>query len=94
MKVYNIFIYYKIHFKDLDMYKHFLKRVFDFIVALIGIIVAAIPMLFIAIAIKVESKGPLFLNNSELERMGKYIGCINSDLCALAQSSRKAGFIA
>ena len=53
------------------MYKHFLKRVFDFIVALIGIIVAAIPMLFIAIAIKVESKGPVIFKQERIGRNGK-----------------------
>ena len=40
------------------MYRYFLKRVFDIVLSLVGLIVALIPMLFIAIAIKIDSKGP------------------------------------
>lgn len=41
------------------MYKCFLKRLFDIICSLLGIIILAIPMLIIAIAIKIDSKGPV-----------------------------------
>ncbi len=50
------------------MYKHFLKRVFDFLVSLIAIIVLAVPMLILAIAIKCDSKGPVFFKQ---KRIGK-----------------------
>lgn len=51
------------------MYKYFLKRIFDFIFALIGIIVLAIPMLVVSIIIKCDDKGPaLFIQ----KRVGKY----------------------
>ena len=50
------------------MYKHFLKRVFDFILSLLGIIVLALPMLIIAIVIKCDSKGPVFFKQ---KRVGK-----------------------
>lgn len=53
------------------MYKHFFKRVFDFFIALIGIIIAAIPMLFIAIAIKCDSKGPVIFKQERIGRKGK-----------------------
>ncbi len=50
------------------MYKHFLKRVFDFIMASLGIVLLSIPMLIIAIAIKTTSKGPVFFKQ---KRVGK-----------------------
>lgn len=49
------------------MYKY-IKRIFDFIIALMMLIVLLIPMIIIAIAIKLEDKGPaLFMQ----ERTGK-----------------------
>lgn len=41
------------------MYKT-IKRILDFIMSFIGIVVLAIPMIFIAIWIKLDSKGPVF----------------------------------
>ena len=40
------------------MYKHFFKRVIDLFISLCGIIVLIIPMLVIAIIIKLDSHGP------------------------------------
>lgn len=40
------------------MYKHFFKRVIDLFISLCGIIVLIIPMLVIAIIIKLDSPGP------------------------------------
>ena len=42
-----------------NMYKYFFKRFFDIIFSFLGLIVAALPMLIIAIAIKIDSKGPV-----------------------------------
>lgn len=50
------------------MYKHFLKRVFDFIMASFGIIFLSLPMLIIALAIKLDSRGPVFFKQ---KRVGK-----------------------
>lgn len=44
----------------LNGYKIFLKQAFDFIVALLILIIISIPMLLIAIAVKLTSKGPVF----------------------------------
>ena len=41
------------------MYKHFFKRIIDIVLSGFGIIVLAIPMLAIAVAIKLDSKGPV-----------------------------------
>lgn len=48
------------------MYNHFLKRLIDFILALCGIIVLAIPMLIIAIAVKCDSKGPVLFRQKRI----------------------------
>ena len=44
------------------------KRVMDFILAFVLLVVAAIPMVIIAIAIKIEDGGPIFYKS---KRMGK-----------------------
>ena len=50
------------------MYKHFLKRVIDIFVSFVGILVLLFPMAVIAIAIKCDSKGPVFFKQ---KRVGK-----------------------
>ncbi len=51
------------------MYKHFLKRLIDFVLALCGIIVLAIPMIVVAIVVKCDSKGPVLFKQ---KRIGIY----------------------
>ena len=48
------------------MYKHFFKRFFDIIISLIGIIVCSPILLIIAIAIKLESKGPIIFKQKRI----------------------------
>ncbi len=48
------------------MYKKFLKRLFDIALATGGIIVLAVPMGIIAIAIKADSKGPIFFKQKRV----------------------------
>ena len=50
------------------MYRHFLKRVIDSILAICGLLVCSIPMMIIAIFIKLDSKGPVLFRQI---RMGK-----------------------
>ncbi len=52
------------------MYQHVIKRLFDFILALVLLILAAIPMAIVAICIKIEDGGPVIYKS---KRMGK--GC-------------------
>lgn len=40
------------------MYKHFVKRLLDIVISTIGIIVLAIPMLIVALIVKIDSPGP------------------------------------
>lgn len=48
------------------MYSHFVKRFFDLILALLGIIILSVPMVFLAIAIKCDSKGPVFFKQKRI----------------------------
>ncbi len=50
------------------MYKLFLKRLFDVVFSLIGIAVLALPLLLIAVAVKIDSRGPVFFGQ---KRVGK-----------------------
>ena len=50
------------------MYKLFVKRAFDIILSGLGIIILALPMLIIAIAIKIDDPGPVFFKQ---RRVGK-----------------------
>lgn len=53
------------------MYRLFFKRLFDIIFSLLGIVLTAIPMLFIAIIIKIDSKGPVFFKQERVGKNGK-----------------------
>ena len=52
------------------MYKNIIKRVCDFILAFLLLVIAAIPMIIVAISIKLEDGGPVIYKS---KRMGK--GC-------------------
>ena len=49
----------------------FIKRTFDIFCSVLGLIVAAIPMLIVAICIKCTSKGPVFYKQERLGLNGK-----------------------
>jgi len=48
------------------MYKHFFKRLIDIILSLCGIIVLAIPMLIIAVVIKITDPGPVLFKQKRV----------------------------
>lgn len=48
------------------MYKHFFKRLLDLVLSVLGIIVLAIPMLIIAIIIKIDSPGPVLFKQRRI----------------------------
>lgn len=48
------------------MYKHYFKRLIDIVLSLSGIIVLAIPMLIIAIAIKIDDPGPAIFKQKRI----------------------------
>ena len=53
------------------MYKSFLKRVSDILMSFIAIILLLLPMAFIALAIKIDSKGPVFFKQKRIGRNKK-----------------------
>lgn len=53
------------------MYVKFWKRSFGIVLSVIGLIVAAIPMVIVAIAIKWDSPGPVIFKQQRLGRYGK-----------------------
>ena len=55
-----------INFRFFDMYKHFFKRIIDFVLSLLAIIILGLPMLVIAIAIKCDSKGPVLFKQKRI----------------------------
>ncbi len=54
---------------DAIMYRHFLKRAIDIILSGMAIIILAIPMLVIALIIKLDSRGPVLFKQ---RRIGRY----------------------
>ena len=48
------------------MYKKFFKRLIDIFLSFFGIVFLSLPMLIIAIAIKVDSKGPIFFKQKRV----------------------------
>lgn len=50
------------------MYKHVIKRLFDLVLSIIGIVLLVLPMLIIAIAIKIDDPGPILFKQ---KRVGK-----------------------
>ncbi|MBQ1985856.1 MAG: sugar transferase [Clostridia bacterium] len=50
------------------MYKNFFKRLIDIVLSLMGILVLAIPMLIVAVAIKIDDPGPALFKQ---KRVGK-----------------------
>lgn len=53
------------------MYKHFIKRLLDIILSVFGIVICCIPMLIIAIAVKIDSSGPVIFKQKRLGYKGK-----------------------
>ena len=55
------------------MYRHFFKRLIDTCLALCGLVVCCVPMVIIAIAIKLDSKGPVLFKQVRLGKGMKLI---------------------
>lgn len=53
------------------IYSKCLKRIIDFILALFGLIITAIPMGIVSVAIKLESKGPVIFKQDRIGYKGK-----------------------
>lgn len=58
------------------MYNNFFKRVLDIVLSFIGIVFAAIPMLIVAVIIKLDSLGPVFFRQKRVGKNKKYFTII------------------
>ncbi len=48
------------------MYEKYLKRIIDIVLSLVGIVVLSLPILIIVLAIKLDSKGPVFFKQKRV----------------------------
>lgn len=70
------------------MYKRGLKRVFDCIIAFTALVLLSIPMLIVAIAVKIESKGPVFFKQERIGKNGKVFKIIKfRSMCVGAEKT-------
>lgn len=53
------------------MYRHFFKRLFDILISFFALLFLLIPMLIIALLVKVTSKGPVIFKQERLGKDGK-----------------------
>ena len=53
------------------MYKHFLKRFLDIFCSFLGLAIMLVPMLIVALLIKIDSKGPVFFKQKRIGKNGK-----------------------
>lgn len=69
------------------MYANFLKRFFDVVMSSIALIILAIPMLLIALAVKIESKGPAIFKQQRIGKDGKVFNILKfRSMCVGAES--------
>lgn len=59
-----------------EMYEHIFKRLIDIVLSFLAIIVLAIPMLIIAVIIKIDTKGPVFFKQKRVAIHKKYFKII------------------
>lgn len=64
-------LWVKAYEETVMIYSKTIKRILDFSLAIIGLIIAAIPMGIVAIAIKLESKGPVIFKQDRIGYKGK-----------------------
>lgn len=58
------------------MYKYFFKRFLDILLSTLGIIILLLPMLIIAIVIKIDSRGPVFFKQKRVGKNKKYFNIL------------------
>ena len=57
--------------RDNSFYNRIVKRTFDLIISFFGIVILLIPMLIIALAVKIDSKGPALFKQERIGRNGR-----------------------
>lgn len=58
-----------LNFKHLSFYTRYVKRLMDIVLSFIGLMVLLLPLLIVALLIRLDSKGPIFFLQ---ERIGQY----------------------
>ena len=53
------------------MYKNGVKRILDIILSLVGILIGGIPMLIVALLVKLDSPGPVLFCQDRIGKDGK-----------------------
>ena len=71
LKISIIFCMIEMFVRSGSMYRKFVKRILDILVSLLMLVVFGIPMILIAIAIKLEDHGPVFFRQERTGRFGK-----------------------
>ena len=56
-------------------YRDYVKRIIDLAIAIPVLIVAAVPMAITAIAVKLDSHGPILFKQDRLGKMQKFLKC-------------------
>ena len=70
------------------MYRHFFKRFFDIVLALLGILIGGIPMLLIALLVKLDSPGPVLFKQERIGKGGKVLKILKfRSMCVGAEKS-------
>ena len=72
-KQYSDILLYNLKFHQ-KLYR-FIKVFIDFCIGLIGLILCLLPFVFIGIAIKIDSKGPVFFRQKRIGKKGKIFYC-------------------
>ncbi len=66
---------FSLHRARIPEFSLFLKQTMDFVLAVIFLAICAVPMLGIAIWIKLDSKGPIFYRSDRVGRKGRIFKC-------------------
>ncbi len=81
------------------MYRAFWKRLFDVVLSFVGLSILLVPMLIVAVLIKLDSPGPVFFCQKRLGRGGKEFGilkfrsmCVGAETLGTGVYSEKGDF--
>lgn len=74
------------------MYKSFFKRIIDFAAAIVLLFILMPLFILIALAVKLDSKGPVFFRQSRGGRGGKYFTMFKFRSMAQNENAEKKGF--
>ena len=73
------------------MYKRIIKRLFDVVISCLALLVLAIPVLALAIAIKIDDPGPAFFKQKRLGKNGKVFDMLKLRSMIIGAESKGSG---